>query len=371
MNQNISIDRANVVTQPAELESVSGIASPETGVGHPKRTVLMVCPELPSADNPGSMAPAARQIESLAPLGIESKIVDMRGIPKLKYLQAIPRIRKCASDVDLVHAHFGFCAWLAYLAQAPNWNSKPLVISFMGDDLLGTPYNEAGDLEWFSKVMARWNTRLSKKAVAVITKSREMADLLPVEATVIPNGVDIEIFKPVNRDLACEALQVNASETRVLFPGNPDNPRKRFKLAKSAVELAQEKLGRELTLVPLWNVSPDEVPKLMNSCDAMLMTSLIEGSPNVVKEAMACDLPVIGVPVGDVHEMLLDVKGCYRTSAQPKDIADKLVQLLKSERVTNGRETILNRGLDLSSVARRVVDVYASVLSSNNSKDNK
>ncbi len=329
------------------------------------RNVLMVCPELPSADNPGSMAPAARQIESLKPLGINPSIVDMRGIPKLKYLQAIPKIRKFARDADLVHAHFGFCAWLAHLAQLPNWSGKPLVISFMGDDLLGTPYDEAGNLEWFSKVMAKWNARLSKKAVAVITKSREMANLLPVEATVIPNGVDVEIFKPISRDQACHELNVDASATRILFPGNPENPRKRFNLAKQAVELAQEKSGCELSLIPLWNVSPDEVPWLMNSCDAMLMTSLIEGSPNVVKEAMACDLPVIGVPVGDVHEMLLDVKGCYRTSDRSDDIADKLTRLLNSDRLTNGREVILDRGLDLASVAQRVVDVYDSVLRPN------
>ncbi len=343
-----------------QTETSAGRMNP--GPQNPTRRVLMVCPELPSADNPGSMAPAARQIESLKPLGIEPTVVDMRGIPKLKYLQAMPKIRKLARNVDLVHAHFGFCAWLAYLAQWPNMGGKPLVISFMGDDLLGSPYNEAGDLELFSKIMAKWNARLSKKGVAIITKSREMADLLPVEATVIPNGVNVDVFRPVDREVACERLDVDPTKTRVLFAGNPENPRKRFELASKAVAIAQDKLDLDLTLVPLWNVAPDDVSFFMNSCDAMLMTSLIEGSPNVVKEGMACDLPVIGVPVGDVHEMLSGVEGCYRTSDQPEDIAEKLVRLLNSDRKTNGRDMILERGLDLASVAQRVVDVYDSVL---------
>jgi glycosyltransferase involved in cell wall biosynthesis len=322
----------------------------------------MVCPELPSADNPGSMAPAARQIESLKPLGIEPVIHDMRGLPKLKYLQAIPKIRKLARNVDLVHAHFGYCGWLAYLAQWPGSLKKPLVMSFMGDDLLGSPYNEAGDLEWFSKQMARTNIKLSKKVTSVITKSREMADLLPVDVTVIPNGVDVKIFQPLEREIACEKLGIESTGIRVLFPGNPDNPRKRFGLAQKAVEVAQSKLGQEISLIPLWNVSPDDVPFIMNSCDAMLMTSLIEGSPNVVKEAMACDLPTIGVPVGDVHEMLLGVKGCYRTSDQAEEIGSRLKDLLDSDRVTNGRDVVFERGLDLASVAQRVCDVYESAL---------
>lgn len=336
-------------------------------VEHKSRRVLMVCPELPTVENPGSMAPGARQIESLKPFGVQPEIVDMQGIPKLKYFQAVPKIRKIARTVDLVHAHFGFCGWLAHLAQWPNSRNKPLVISFMGDDLLGSPYNEAGDLEWFSKVMVGWNIKLSKKAVAVITKSREMANLLPVGATVIPNGVNVDIFQPMNRTVACDKLGADANTTRVLFAGNPENPRKRFGLASEAVKIAQAKLGTKLDLIPMWNVAPDDVPTLMNSCDAMLMTSLIEGSPNVVKEAMACDLPVIGVPVGDVHELLDGVDGCYSTSDQAEEIGVALAQQLSTNVQTNGRDTIMARGLDLQSVARRIVAVYDSVLDPTNS----
>ena len=329
-------------------------------------SVLMICPELPSADNPGSMAPGARQIESIQNLGIKTHVVDMRGVPKFKYLQVIPRIRKLAAQVDLIHSHFGYCGWLGRLAPAFSGKRPPLVISYMGDDLLGSPINEKGDLERISRMIANYNIRFARKADAVITKSREMANLLSVPVSVIPNCVDTDIFKPIPRTSACQDLgvtAVNAKKTRVLFAGNPENPRKRFGLASKATEIAGQILGSELDLVPMWGVAPDQVPVLMNSCDAMLMTSYIEGSPNVVKEAMACDLPVVGVKVGDVHELLDGVACCRRTDDTPEQIGKGLSEVLQTNHTERfGRDSVFSKGLTLDNAALRIARVYRSVL---------
>ncbi|XZE54982.1 glycosyltransferase [Planctomycetaceae bacterium SH139] len=325
--------------------------------------VLMICPELPRAESPGSMAPTARQIESLGKMGLEINTVDMAGIPKLKYLQVLPRIRRLAQQADLIHAHFGYCGWLAKLGPLLTRRRPPIVMSFMGDDLLGTPKNEAGQLEWLSRQMVRLNRILANQVAEVIVKSAQMAEVLaPLKVNVIPNGVDTQLFRPCARREACMLLGFDPDRLRVLFPGNPDNPRKGYQFAVAAVDVAARQLDGPLDLIPLWNVPPDQVSLYMNACDAMAMTSLIEGSPNVVKEGLACDLPIVGVPVGDVHQQLLDVPGCQCGERDANQFGHSLAEVLKTGRRSEGRRAIFDRGLDLESVAKKILNLYQRVL---------
>ncbi|TWU34941.1 glycosyltransferase [Novipirellula artificiosorum] len=324
--------------------------------------VLMICPELPRLESPGTMAPGARQIESLRRLGLSIDVVDMRGIPKLKYLQVIPRIRRLVRDVDVIHAHFGYCGWLGYLAPVLTRPRKPLVVSFMGSDLLGSPYNVQGDLHRFSKFMVRINKKLAWKASRVIVKSAEMAGVIaPAPSVVIPNGVDVELFRPIDRVSARTELGLPLDRKLVLFPGNPDDPRKNHALAAEATRIASSISDQSIDLVPLWRVQPEQVAVYMNACDVMVMTSLLEGSPNVVKEAMACNTPVVGVPVGDVEQLLEGVEGCEFCSRDPNEVGDAILRAFQAPHVA-ARESILERGLDSESVARRISTVYEQAL---------
>ncbi|HAC91254.1 MAG TPA: hypothetical protein DCF63_11595 [Planctomycetaceae bacterium] len=325
--------------------------------------VLMICPELPSDNSPGSMAPGARQIRSIREAGLDVHVVDMRGIPKLKYLQVLPKIRGHLKRVDIIHAHFGYCGWLALLARRTPHRKVPIVMSFMGDDLLGTPYNAAGDLERWSLVAANWNKSIASRYDQVIVKSQEMADRLnPISCHVIPNGVDTTVFHPINFFEANHLLGRDPTKLKVLFPGNPANPRKGYALAASAVELASQKLNRGIELVLLWGVQPDQVALYMNACNAMLMTSLIEGSPNVVKEALACDQCIVAVPVGDAHQLIQGVSGCHCTQRDPQQIALALSEILSSTSRSSGRSAIEAKGLTLSQVAQQVINVYQEAL---------
>jgi glycosyltransferase involved in cell wall biosynthesis len=96
----------------------------------------------------------------------------------------------------------------------------------------------------------------------------------------------------------------------------------------------------------------------MNACDAMLLTSYHEGSPNVLKEAMACNLPVVSVPIGDVAERTAGVVGYRVRPRDEEQLANALLSTLQDETPCGGREAILRQGLDLASVAERIVDVY-------------
>jgi glycosyltransferase involved in cell wall biosynthesis len=229
------------------------------------------------------MAPTARQIESLRAIGAQVITLELKGIPKLKYFQKLPSLRKLMPLVDLVHAHYGYCGWFAR-----SQFKKPVVVSFMGDDLLGTRDNE-GRIEPFSKLMVKANRRLARIVDAVIVKSAEMAKVVaPLKAHIVPNGVDLKIFRPMDRHVSRALLGWDDNIHRILFSGNPDNPGKGFRLAQAVVISTSKRLAKPLQLVALWGVATDQVPLYMNSCEAMLVTSFSEGSPNVVKEAMAC-----------------------------------------------------------------------------------
>ena len=101
----------------------------------------------------------------------------------------------------------------------------------------------------------------------------------------------------------------------------------------------------------------------MNASDAFIFTSNSEGSPNVVKEAMACDLPGVSVPVGDVADNLHEVSGYSICTPEPNSLADSLLTLLQETPEVHGRATIEKLGLDLNSVARRLLGIYQAIIS--------
>ncbi len=320
--------------------------------------VLAITPELPSSDRPGTMAPGARQLQSLRKVGVDVVSHDMRGIPLVKYLQALPRVRSIAKDVDLIHAHFGYCGLLARLQLR-----KPIVVSFMGSDLLGSPVNSDGRLSTLSKVMVQVHRLLAPRVDQVIVKSRQMAQIIqPTPCHVIPNGVDTELFRPGNRDAARRELGWSTEKPYVLFPGNPDDPRKGFKLATAALDVTKKQLGCDVETVSLRGVPPDTVAKYMAACDAMWMTSLLEGSPNVVKEAMACDWPVVGVEVGDVAELLTGVQGSFICERDAAHLGSRMAEAINAKVAPGGRKGLFDRSLDDTSIAERIVVVYRLAL---------
>ena len=260
-------------------------------------------------------------------------------------------------NVDIVHGHFGFCGWLGRLQF-----SKPLIISFMGDDLLGEP-TESGGLTLFSRFMVEMNKRLAPLATKVIVKSAEMSRVIaPAPSKVVANGVDTTLFYPIDKRVARERLGWNLNQRVVLFPGNPENPRKGHALAVFATKHAEQLLRDDIRLQPMWGVKPNEVPLYMNACDAMWMTSMIEGSPNVVKEALACNLPIVAVPVGDTVELLTDVPGCEVRARDPKQLGEAMAKQLSSGVECEGRPTLERHRLDLASVAEKVESVYLEVM---------
>lgn len=326
----------------------------------PDADVLVVTNMWPDAERPVYGIFIKRQVDSLIDVGIRCDVLYVRGYRSpLAYLWGAiwflfnsVRIRR---SYRLVHAHAGETVLLARCALG-----TPVLVSYCGDDLLGDPAADGG-LTRQSRIRAWVIRNHSRMVTATITKSAEMGHALPrtvQEAnTVLPNGVDVGVFHPVDRSEARDRLDWDADELVALFGATrPWIPRKRLWLAEAACELASERLGRPVRLEVVADVPPERMPLLMNACDCLLMTSSIEGSPNTVKEAIMCNLPVVATPAGDVELLLDGVIPSWVCDPDQTVLADALVDCLTQRVRSDGHESAGWLAAEL--IAGRLIELY-------------
>ena len=315
-------------------------------------TNLYPYPEYPAYGNA-----IKAQIDSLSGEGIESDVLFINGRKSIwNYLKApfelwrkLPRKR-----YDLMHAHFGLAGLVARL----EWR-LPLVVSLIGDDVLGQPdrHGQNTPLGQFFQETSRW---LARHADAVIVMSEEMRRLVGnPEAIVLGNGVDTEVFRPMDRTAACARLGLDPSMKYVLFPYNPRVPRKRFDLVEQAVARARRRVP-QLEILVAFRSSHEELAVTMNAADVFVLASYWEGSPNTIKEAMSTNLPTISAPIGDVPELFDQVAGCFLCNPEPDALADRIVEVCSQPRLSRGRNRIAP--LAMERVALRLANLYRRLL---------
>jgi teichuronic acid biosynthesis glycosyltransferase TuaC len=258
---------------------------------------------------------------------------------------------------DVIHAHYGFTGIVAAAQK-----SVPVIVTFHGSDVLGRsfegPYRRA-----FGIVEAWLSKRLARNIAHAVVVSRAMAARLGApRVTVAQMGIDLTRFRPVSRGTARAALGLDPTKPIVIFVGDPRLPRKRFSVAAAAVEVARRYVPTA-ELLPIYGRDHDEVALYMNAADALILTSYVEGSPTVVKEAMACDLPVISVPVGDVEEQLRGVRPSYMRDAEPAALGLALADLLAAPRRSNGRAMV--ERFTNERVASVIAELYTHVTVNN------
>ncbi len=316
--------------------------------------VLHVVSSWPTERTPFVKPFIVSQINSLRQAGIEVDVINLDATGNsFNYLSGMFKILNTVrrQRYDLIHAHYSYCGWSAVPQRR-----VPVIVSLMGSDLYGISNGRGSQTP--AGLFNILSTRILLKLVdAVIVKSARMAELVNVgKVFVIPNGVDFGVFKPDSKRRTGRTVSAGR---RVLFLGNPNLRRKNLPLAQGAMEMVRKRYP-EARLVSAFGIGQGRVVELMNSADLLLLTSLQEGSPNVVKESMACNLPVVSTDVGDVREVIGDTDGCYITSFSPEDVAEKIICALDFGRETNGRKRIAH--LEIGIVARRIIQVYKDIL---------
>jgi glycosyltransferase involved in cell wall biosynthesis len=306
--------------------------------------VLVFTHMYPSRQHPEYGIFVQQQVASLRREGVDIDVlfVDVKKSKWLYPWSFAPLLKQVLTNhYDLIHAHYVFAGLVAR-----SQFHYPIVLTHHGVEAF---------LGWQAP-LCRLISRLVDRTIVVTEQIK--ASIGMESSVVIPCGVDFELFKPCDQTSARELLALPKNKKLVLFAGNYTQKLKRFDIATEAVDSLRLD-GMDVELVVAYKQPYEKVPLYMNACDVIVLPSENEGSPQVLKEAMACNLPIISANVGDVPDVLSGVDGCYICERDPACIAEKMRLILERPSRTKAREK--TQRYELSSIAKRIVKVYQEV----------
>lgn len=285
---------------------------------------------------------------------------------KGNYLKAVKALTEKIREwkPDIVHAHFGLSAITAELQSL-----APVV----------TTFHNGETLNWHVNLMSSLMSLRAKHVVYVAQHIRDLSYFKAKNYSIIPCGVPMEQMTIIPKAEARKQLGWDSDKKYILFGGAFDNLRKNYPLLRDAVDLIEKNVAlpkKHIEIVEMKGLSRGECVLRMNACDVFALPSHSEGSPQALKEAMACNCPCLATDIADVRELFGEEPGHWilrnprktheRWDADEKSL-DEMVELLKEalafEGRTNGRERILELGLSNEQVAKRIVNIYEQVLS--------
>ena len=306
--------------------------------------VLIVCSgnfPNPEVNFPLYQAFIYDQMKAVSTLGVEFDTFLIKGKGIKGYFNNINRLRQKIKEgnFDLVHAHFSLSGLVSILASP-----IPVVITFHGSDINKKPLNIISSLiTW--KVSA---------GIYVSEQLKQKAYIKTRNSYVIPCGIDLDVFFPEEKEVTKLKEGLSLDKKYILFSSRFDNPVKNVPLAESAISTIEN----APTLLELKGRKRDQVRTILNAVDALLMTSISEGSPQVIKEAMACNCPIVSTNVGDVAEVIAKTKQCFIANKK-EAIAEALKKILHTDQRTNGRERI--KKYDNKIIAEKIFSVYQQI----------
>ena len=276
--------------------------------------------------------------------------IKYKGILGYLYSAFLLLISVFREKPDILHAHYGLSGLIASFVF---WKKK--VLTLHGSDV------HIRKIRRLSKIASKYSN-------ATIYVSQELANKINIanknDKLIIPCGINLNLFKPMNKDDARKILKLDLNKRYILFSSSFDNSVKNYPLAKKAID----QLKNDAYLIEMKGYTRTEVSYLLNAVDLLLMTSKSEGSPQIIKEALACNTPIISVDVGTVKEMFEGVDGVSIVKRDSIDIAKEIDYVLKNVKKTNGHKKV--QLYDNKLIAKQVQNVYYSTLNNKRFKIN-
>ncbi|MDP2685102.1 MAG: glycosyltransferase family 4 protein [bacterium] len=298
---------------------------------------------LPSGLTPFIDAQATELINN----GVDVSFFLIKGKGPSSYVKAIFELNKILkkSRYDLIHGHYGLSGIVAVLQFR-----LPTVVSLIGCDV---------NL-FRNRVINKFTVYLFAKHIIFVSEKLKRISGFHGNSDVIPYGIDLSEFYPVDKQKAKININLSEGSTNILFASRFDRIEKNHSLATKAIFILEKQLNMKINLVEFKNIESNKLNDYYNACDLFLMTSIREGSPQSIKEAMACNIPIVSTDVGDVKEVIGKTEGCYITSFDPEDVADNIKKALAFGKKTIGREAV--KHLEISATAKKIIGIYNKVL---------
>ena len=291
------------------------------------------------------------QSMALRKKGIEVDIFPINGKGFWGYFKAVLKLNILLKNkkFDIIHGHYILSAIITILQFKVN-----VVASFIGCDI--NVYK--------NRLLSRWTVFKRAKALIFVSEKLQKISGYKGQSYVIPYGVDINKYFPIDKQEAKKYLQWSENVKYIFFASRFDRVEKNVQLAYEAIEILK-RMGIDCKLIEFKNIKDEELNYYYNASDLFLLTSIREGSPQSIKEALLCNCPIVATDVGDINDVIKDIAGCYITSFDSKDTADEIMNALEFSSKfgrTKGRDRILELGLDWDTIANRIIEVYKSIL---------
>ena len=303
------------------------------------------------------------QIDSLKDIGINCDLYFINGREngKLEYLRAYQNLKKIINDYDIIHAHH-FLTALVVLALKPKGK---VIVTFLSDGIKEFIYpnnylfNNLVKQPLYKYILRHSDARIFKKSLPSKLKNDKYSFYLP-------NGVNLDLFSPIDKSEAKQKLGLDNNKNYILFASLIDinRPEKRYDIFSNTIIILKEQYSdfniEELTIV---NVPRHLVPYYFNAASLHLLTSDFEGSPNSVKESLACNTPVVSRNVGNVSDLLSGLnKSLISNDSNPHVLADLVIKSLKNTAPEDSRSTLIKKKLDMRSIATELGNIYETLI---------
>lgn len=303
------------------------------------------------------------QGESLRAVGCEIDYFLVRG----NYISAVKALKAKIREFqpDIVHAHFGLSAITAELQGL-----VPVV----------TTFHNGETHSWYINFITSLMSLRAKHVIYVAPHIRDLVYFKALNYSIIPCGVSLDDCFLMDKSEARQRLRWSADKKYIMFGGAFSNTRKNYALLKQAVDILNHTPYTvhhtpDIICVEMKGLSRAECVLRMNAADVFVLPTKNEGSPQALKEAMACNCPIVATDVADIKHLLGDLPGHYLLPNKKgngvwwvgdehsaEELAELLKQALAFEGRTKGRDRIVELGYTNELVAKKIIEIYKDIL---------